>query len=118
MKEINQMWQNAFRGELSNNLRRISNNFTRQLLMHHIITECVWYSTDMCLEYNRRGAFVGITKDTIENICYNVCYAMHGLVKEFNDNCWDEVYEKVFSLMGDPRTFSILQEEVNKYYQR
>ena len=112
------MWQKAFRSDLLNNLSRISNNFTSQLLMHHITTECVWYSTDMCLEYNRKGAFVGISNDTIENICYNVCYAMHELVKEFDEACWVEVYEKVSQLMTDPNIYKILQEEVNKYYQR
>ncbi len=116
MKQINQMWQNAFSGELANNLGRISNDFTRQLYMYHITTECVWYSADMCLEYYRRGAFYGITKDTIENICYNVCYAMHGIVHEFDEKCWDEVYEKVSKLMADSRTYDVLQQEIYKYY--
>lgn len=115
---INPIWQNAFRGELSNNLRRKSNDFTKQLYMIDVATECVMYACDMCLHYYKEGAFYGITPQTIDNISYNVCYAMHDVVKEFNSNMWDEVQSKVKQLMTDSTTYEVLQEEIDNYYSK
>lgn len=114
--QINPVWQNAFRGELRDNLRRKSNDFTKQLYIIDVTTECVMYSCDMCLHYYKEGAFHGISPKTIEDITYNVCYAMHDVVKEFNSDLWSEVQSKVKQLMADSSTYEILQHEVDKYY--
>ncbi|MBQ0046862.1 MAG: hypothetical protein KBT33_05015 [Prevotellaceae bacterium] len=116
--EINPTWQNAFRGELVQNLRRVSNDFTRQLLIIDIAKECIMYSCDMCLEYNRQGAYIGISNSVVDNITYNVCIAMNGLVHEFGESQRNEVMSRVRELMKDPRTYSVLQEEIDKYYGR
>lgn len=110
------MWQNAFRSDLLKNIRVISNNFEKQLYINDIVIECVMYSCDMCLEYYRRGLFKGITDDTIDDITYNVCVAMNGIVKEFDVKCWGEVMSKVNLLMGDSYTYNELQKEVDRYY--
>lgn len=67
------MWQNAFKPELIDNLRRVSNDFSKQLYIIDIAKECIMYSCDMCLEYSRRGSYTGISRETINNITYNVC---------------------------------------------
>jgi len=116
--QINSTWQNAFRGELISNLRGKSNNFTRQLYIVDITTECVMYSCDMCLHFYKEGAFYGITAQMIDKITYNVCNAMHSVVKEFQPTLWDEVMTKVRELMSDTSRYSALQREVDNYYCR
>ena len=110
------MWQNAFKPDLAKNLRRVSDGYTKQLLMLDIAKECIMYSCDMCLEYYRQGAYAGISTTTIDNISYNVCIAMGSLVKEFSSCQYDEVMSRVRQLMANPRTYDVLQEEVNRYY--
>jgi len=46
---------NNFRQDLINNLMNRSNQGTIRLYKHHIITECVMYSCDMCLEFQRKS---------------------------------------------------------------
>lgn len=114
--QLNPIWQNAFRGELRNNLRRKSNDFTKQFYIVDVTTEYVMYSCDMCLHYYKEGPFYGIRPQTIDDITYNVCYAMHEVVKGFSSDLWDEVLSKVKQLMSDSTTYEVLQQEVDKYY--
>lgn len=114
--DINPVWQNAFKPELINNLKRVSNNFTKQLLIIDVARECIMYSCDMCLEYYRKGAYMGISASTIDNITYNVCVAMNSLVKEFGVSQREEVMSRVRLLMEDSNTYDVLQQEVNRYY--
>lgn len=116
--EINPTWQEAFRSELANNMKRRSNNFTIQLKMIDVTIECVWYSCDMCLHYYRTGAFKGFFPSTIDKITYNVCKAMESMVPEFGDDQTDEIMEKVHKLLEDPDTYDILQQHIDDYYCR
>ncbi|MBQ8273197.1 MAG: hypothetical protein IJZ11_01500 [Bacteroidaceae bacterium] len=116
MMQINPMWQNAFKPELINNLKRVSNNFTKQLLIMDVAKECIMYSCDMCLEYYRQGAFAGITPSTIDNITYNVCVAMNSIVKEFEPAQHEDVMKRVRAKMSDSSNYASLQQEVNRYY--
>lgn len=115
---INPTWQEAFRNDLRNNLSRISNGFAKQLYLGDLMEECIWYSCDMCLEYYRQGAFNGFLPDTIDNISYNVCTAMSGLVKAFGDSQRDTVMSKVRELLRDSSTYGILQSQIDNYYRR
>lgn len=115
---INPLWQEAFRNDLRNNLSRISNGFERQLYLGDIMEECIWYSCDMCLEYYRKGAFVGFLPNTVDDISYNVCAAMSSLIKAFGDTQRDTVMSKVRELLQDPATYGILQSQINNYYRR
>lgn len=110
------MWQNAFKPELIDNLRRVSNDFSKQLYIIDIAKECIMYSCDMCLEYSRRGSYTGISRETINNITYNVCVAMNSIVKEFGQEQFDEIINRVNGLMSNSTTYDILQQEINKYY--
>ena len=64
--QINPVWQEAFKQELVNNLSRVSDHFTRQLVMKYLWEECIMYSCDMCLHYYKTGAYYGITPSTID----------------------------------------------------
>lgn len=109
-------WQPAFKSEISCNLRRLSNDFTRQLYIIDIRKECIMYACDMCLHYYKTGAFAGFLPNTIEDIAYNVCVAAHSLVKEFGESEWDIVINEVKNKLRDKNSYGNLQMEVNRYY--
>lgn len=115
---INHQWQNAFKGELLNNLRNISNNFTKQLFLKDLWEECIMYSCDMCLHFYKTGPFKGITPSTIDNISYNVCVAMGSVVREFDESQYPNVIDKVRILMQNPEEYEELQNYVDNYYKR
>ena len=110
--EINNQWQEAFRTDLRNNLSRISNGFEKQLYLGDLMEECIWYSCDICLEYK------GFLPGTIDNISYNVCMAMSGLVRAFGDSQRETVMTKVRELLRDSSTYGMLQQQINRYYGR
>ena len=115
--KVNQAWQEAFRNDIVANIKRKSNNFTRQLFMKDIWLEAKMYSCDICLHYYKTGAYKGITRDTIDDITYNVCVAMSKLIPEFDESQYSEVYDGVHSLLCVPETnYDILQEQINNYY--
>jgi hypothetical protein len=116
--EINNQWQEAFRTDLLNNLSRISNGFEKQLYLGDLMEECIWYSCDICLEYYNQGAFKGFLPGTIDNISYNVCMAMSGLVRTFGDSQRETVMTKVRELLRDSSTYGMLQQQINRYYGR
>lgn len=116
--EVNLIWQESFKSDLVNNLRRVSNDFSRQLLMKDLWEECIMYSCDMCLHYYKTGPFKGFLPTTIDNITYNVCYALSKLVPEFGPSTWQPVYDSVQDLLKDPHTYDVLQERIDRYYQR
>lgn len=116
--QINPVWQEAFRQELANNLGRVSNNFTRQLVMKDLWEECIMYSCDMCLHYYKTGPFKGLLPDTIDNVTYNVCMALKSMVPEFVESQHQVVFDKVKELLKDSNTYETLQDYIDNYYGR
>ena len=109
-------FRDNFRQDLINNLMNRSNQGTIQLYKHHIITECVMYSCDMCLEFQRKSDGL-LTSDWIEHITREVGEAMRSIFsKDFNDSDIQAAIDKVQQLMRFPATN--LQEEVDRYYNR
>lgn len=105
-----------FRQDLFNNLMNRSNLGTIQLYKHHIITECVMYSCDMCLEFQRKSDSL-LTSDWIEHIIKEVGEAIKTILpRDFNDEDIHIATEKVQQLMRFPATD--LQREVDNYYNR
>ena len=105
-----------FRQDLINNLMNRSNQGTIQLYKHHIITECVMYSCDMCLEFQRKSDGL-LTSDWIEHITKEVGESIKiTLPRDFNDADIHVAIDKVQQLMRFPATN--LQEEVDRYYNR
>lgn len=105
-----------FRQDLINNLMNRSNQGTIQLYKHHIITECVMYSCDMCLEFQRKSDGL-LTSDWIEHITNEVGEAIKIILpRDFNDADIRVATEKVQQLMRFPATN--LQKEVDRYYNR
>ena len=105
-----------FRQDLINNLMNRSNQGTLQLYKHHVITECVMYSCDMCLEFQRKSDGL-LTSDWIEHITQEVGEAIKTILpSDFNDGDIRIAIEKVQQLMRFPA--SNLQEEIDKYYNR
>lgn len=105
-----------FRQDLINNLMNRSNQGTIQLYKHHIITECVMYSCDMCLEFQHKSDGL-LTSDWIEHITKEAGEALKIILpRDFNDTDIRIAIDKVQQLMRFPATN--LQEEVDRYYNR
>ena len=105
-----------FRQDLINNLMNRSNQGTIQLYKYHVITECVMYSCDMCLEFQRKSDGL-LTSDWIMHITQEVGEAIKTILpSDFNDGDIRIAIEKVQQLMRFPA--SNLQEEIDKYYNR
>lgn len=105
-----------FRQDLINNLMNRSNQGTIQLYKHHIITECVMYSCDMCLEFQLKSGGL-LTTDWIEHITKEVGEAIKTILpRDFNDQDIRVATEKVQQLLRFPA--SDLQREVGNYYNR
>lgn len=109
-------FRDLFRQDLINNLMSRSNQGTKQLCKHHVITECVMYSCDMSLEFQRKSDGL-LTSDWIEHITKEVGEALKSILpRDFNDADIHVAIEKVRQLMRFPATN--LQEEVDRYYHR
>ena len=94
----------------------LSNQGTIQLYKHHVITECVMYSCDMCLEFQRKSDGL-LTSDWIEHITKEVGESIKiTLPRDFNDADIHVAIDKVQQLMRFPATN--LQEEDDRYYNR
>lgn len=109
-------WQEAFKSEICENLRRKSNDFTRQLYIIDVRKECIMYACDMCLHYYQTGAFTGFMQNTIEDIAYNVCVAAHSLVREFTESEWNIVIDEVKEKLRNKNSYDNLQREIRIYY--
>lgn len=105
-----------FRQDLINNLMNQSNQGTIQLCKQHIATECVMYSCDMCLEFQRKSDGL-LTSDWIEHITKEVGEAIKSILpRDYSDSDITTAVDKVQQLMRLPSTN--LQEEIDRYYHR
>lgn len=109
-------FRDSFVSDIRRNLLRISNGGTTQLYRHHLMTECVWYSCDMCLEFQRKSDGL-LTSDWIEHIVTEVSAAITMILpRDFGDADNQVAIRKVKELMRFPA--ANLQEEIDKYYNR
>lgn len=109
-------YRDFFRQDLISNLNNRSNHGTIQLYKHQILTECVMYSCDMCLEFQRKSDGL-LTSEWIEHITKEVGEAIKTILpRDFDDDDISDVTEKVQQLMRFPA--ANLQEEVDRYYHR
>ena len=109
-------FRDYLRQDLIRNLANRSNQGTMQLYKHHVITECVMYSCDMCLEFQRKSDGL-LTSDWIEHITKEVGESIKSILPyDFNDSDIQFAISKVQHLMRNPSTS--LQEEINRYYNR
>ncbi len=109
-------FRDSFVSDIRQNLIRLSNGGTIQLYRHHLMTECIWYACDMCLEFQRKSNGL-LTTDWIEHIVSEVSEAITlVLPRNFGESDKKVAIQKVKELMRFPA--SNLQKEVNKYYNR
>lgn len=109
-------FRDHFRQDLINNLTNRSNQGTIQLYKHHVITECVMYSCDMCLEFQRKSEGL-LTSDWIEHITREVGEALKSILpRDFTDSDISVAIDNVHQLMLLPGVN--LQNEIDKYYNR
>lgn len=109
-------FRDHFRQDLINNLTNRSNQGTIQLYKHHVITECVMYSCDMCLEFQRKSDGL-LTSDWIEHITKEVGEALKSILpRDFTDSDISVAIDNVHQLMSLPG--ANLQNEIDKYYNR
>ena len=104
-----------FETDIVNNLRVRSNDFVTQLYLIDIINECVMYSCDMCLEFDKKSDGL-LTQDWIEHITYEVCavffkYFPHDFTEQNRTNA----IRQVIRLMDNPVQ---ARSEVDRYYNR
>lgn len=105
-----------FSQDLVNNLLNRSNQGTIQLYKHNIITECVMYSCDMCLEFQRKSDGL-LTSDWISHITNEVGEALKGIFpNDFSTSDIATAIVKVQHMMR--QNASDLQNEVDRYYNR
>lgn len=105
-----------FYQDLINNLTNRSNQGTMQLYKHHIITECVMYSCDMCLEFHRKSDGL-LTSDWIDHITKEVGEAIKSILPhDIKDADIQVVTNEVQKLMRFSR--ANIQEQVDRYYNR
>lgn len=109
-------FRDHFREDLINNLMNKSHQGTVQLYKHHLVTECVMYSCDMCLEFQRQSDGL-LTSDWISHITNEVGEAIKGIQPgDFDNSDIENAISQVQSLMRKPAYK--LQEEVDEYYNR
>ena len=107
-------FRDNFRQDLINNLMKRSNQGTIQLSKHHIITECIMYSCDMCLEFQRKSDGL-LTSDWIEHITKETGEAIKSILpRDFTDADIKVAIDKVQQLLRFPA--ANLQDEINRYY--
>ena len=109
-------FRNMFKQDLYNRLIRMSNNNTGQQLRQVLMQECVMYSCDMCLEFQRKSEGL-LTIDYLEHIVTETVEAIRLVLPQslsFRDN--QIAIEKVKSLMQQPG--NLFQAKVDKYYNR
>lgn len=108
-------FRDHFRQDLINNLMNRSNQGTIQLHKHHVITECVMYACDMCLEFQCKSDGL-LTSDWVEHITKEVGEALKIILpRDFDDADIHFAIDKVQQLMRFP--VANLQE-VDRYYNR
>lgn len=109
-------FRDHFRQDLINNLTNRSNQGAIQLYKHHVITECVMYSCDMCLEFQRKSEGL-LTSDWIEHITKEVGEALKSILpRDFTDSDISVAIDNVHQLMRLPG--ANLQNEIDRYYNR
>lgn len=109
-------FQDHFRQDLINNLMNRSNQRTIRLYKHHVMTECVMYACDMCLEFQGKSDGL-LTSDWAEHITKEVGETLKSILpRDFNDADIHVAIDKVQQLMRFPATN--LQKEVDRYYNR
>ena len=109
-------FRDLFKQDLTGNLMRLSQNGTVQLYRHHLMTECVMYACDMCLEFQRKSEGL-LTFDWIEHIVTEVSEALKMILpKDFTDADNAIAIEKVKQLMQFPG--NQLQDQIDRYYHR
>lgn len=109
-------FREQFKQDLINNLSNRSNQGTIQLYKHHVITECVMYSCDMCLEFQRQSDGL-LTSDWIEHITRETGEALKLILpRDFTEYDIQTSIDRVQELMRFPANH--LQNEINSYYNR
>lgn len=113
---LNPRFRDHFREDLIQNLMIRSNQGTIQLYKHHVLTEGVMYSCDMCIEFHNKSDGL-LTSAWIEHISREVAEALKSILPRDMDNSDVEVIiEKVNQIMKFP--IENVQEEVDTYYNR
>lgn len=113
----NQMWVNAFQGELHNNILRFVNN-NGEVAFTDLVKECVMYSCDMGIHFYKTGGFPSLPKGILRSIVKSVCVAMQNNFPTFGDSYHLEVLEKVEGKLANTLLYGKVQEEVDRYYHR
>lgn len=109
-------YRNVFKQVLNNRLIRMSENYSGQQLQQLIIQECIMFSCDMCLEFQRKSDGL-LTIDYLEHIVTETIEAIRLVLPQSlsrQDN--QMAIEIVKSLMQQPG--NLLQAKVDKYYNR
>lgn len=109
-------YRDFFRQDPVKNLTNLSNNGVTTLYKYHLLTECVMYACDMCLEFQQKSEGL-LTSDWIDHITKETGEAIKIILpRDFNDGDIHAATIKVHELMRQPDRK--LQDEINRYYNR
>ena len=103
-----------FKNDLQKNIGRLSNDYTRNLYLPDIEREVIMYACDMCVEFKEKSGF--LPDEVIVQIVNQVCDAVSGIVKEYNDSHRLIAQVSVRQNMSLPNIQSIIDNYRREYY--
>lgn len=77
-------YRQLFKTDLLKNIRRLSNNLSKDLFIPDIEREVIMYTCDMCVEFKEKSGF--LPDDVIEQLTNQVCDVMTDLIPEYNNS--------------------------------
>lgn len=109
-------FRDSFRRDLIKNFVGRSDGKTIRVYKYDLVIECVMYSCDMCLEFQRKSEGL-LTKDWVEHITTEVGEALKTIFPDvFNDSDIIRAIDKVHKLLVVPERY--LQVQIDQYYNR
>lgn len=107
-------FRQLFKTDLQKNIRRLSNNFSKDLVIPDIEREVIMYACDMCVEFKEKSGI--LPDDVIEQITNQVCDVMSGLIPEYNNSHRIFAIASVKLNMNLPNIQLVIDNYHQKYY--
>lgn len=103
-------FKDQFRTDLTNNFRRLSNNFTKNIFIADIEKEGIMYACSMCIEFEKKAGFT--RQSIIMELATQCADVLIELFDEYNETHKLFCITSVLSNMELPNISSI----VDNYY--
>ena len=108
-------FRDFFETDIMHNIRSRTNDFSIPFYEADMITECVMYAVDMCIEFQRKSDGL-LSDDWIDHISSEVCSVFRkNYPADFGINETNDANIKVEILLHTPAS---ALKQVNEYYNR